>query len=92
LIGDPERAELIARTETMRASNEGQQEAWDQAVEEGLLTGNEQQEWIVTPDDRLCPSASPSTASRRHWAAPLKPTVPRAMGLRCIRDADARWV
>lgn len=59
LIGDPERAELIARTETMQASNEGQQEAWDQAVEDGLLTGNEEQEWIVTPDDRLCPECEP---------------------------------
>jgi SPP1 gp7 family putative phage head morphogenesis protein len=58
-IGDDERADLIARTETMRASNEGQQEAWDQAVEEGLLTGTERQEWIVTPDDRLCPICEP---------------------------------
>jgi SPP1 gp7 family putative phage head morphogenesis protein len=55
VVKDPVRAELIARTETMRASNAGEQEAWDQAVEEGLLMGNEKQEWIVTPDDRLCP-------------------------------------
>jgi SPP1 gp7 family putative phage head morphogenesis protein len=54
LIGDPNRAELIARTETLRASNEGQQEAWLQAVDVGLLTGTENREWIVTPDDRLC--------------------------------------
>jgi len=31
------RAEMIARTETSRASNAGQQEAWDQAVDQGLL-------------------------------------------------------
>jgi SPP1 gp7 family putative phage head morphogenesis protein len=49
------RAETIARTETMAASNEGQQELWEQAVDEGLLTGFELREWIVTPDDRLCP-------------------------------------
>ena len=49
------RAEMIARTETMRASNEGQQELWNQAVDAGLLTGAELREWIVTPDDRLCP-------------------------------------
>lgn len=55
IIGDDERADNIARTETMTASNAGQQEAWSQAVEGGLLTGNEMQEWIVTPDDRLCP-------------------------------------
>ncbi len=59
IIGDPARAELIARTEVMRASNEGQLEAWDQATDAGLLTGNEQKEWIVTPDDRLCPICEP---------------------------------
>lgn len=59
IIGDPARAEVIARTETMRASNEGQLEAWDQATEAGLLTGDESKEWIVTPDDRLCPICAP---------------------------------
>lgn len=55
VIGDEARAESIARTETMRASNAGQQEAWSQATKAGLLIGDEQQEWVVTPDDRLCP-------------------------------------
>lgn len=55
VIGDDIRAEEIARTETMTASNVGQQEAWRQAADDGLLTGQEKQEWIVTPDDRLCP-------------------------------------
>lgn len=59
LIGDDARAETIARTETMRASNQGQLEAWNQATEAGLLTGREQKEWIVTPDDRLCPICEP---------------------------------
>jgi SPP1 gp7 family putative phage head morphogenesis protein len=59
VIGDDERAENIARTETMRASNEGQLEAWDQATDAGLLTGTEEKEWIVTPDDRLCPICEP---------------------------------
>lgn len=54
-IGDEERAQLIAETETMAASNAGIQESWDQAVEEGLLTGSELQVWIVTPDETLCP-------------------------------------
>lgn len=58
-LGDDARADTIARTESMRAANEGQQQAWDQAVEAGLLTGNEQQVWIVTPDDRLCPICEP---------------------------------
>lgn len=55
VIGDDVRAEEIARTETMMASNVGQQEAWRQAADDDLLTGQEKQEWIVTPDDRLCP-------------------------------------
>lgn len=59
IIGDDERAEVIARTEAMRAANEGQQQLWSQAVEEGLLTGTEEKEWIVTPDDRLCPLCEP---------------------------------
>jgi SPP1 gp7 family putative phage head morphogenesis protein len=49
-----QRALTIARTETMRASNEGQQEMWAQAIESGLLTGDEFKMWILTPDDRLC--------------------------------------
>lgn len=54
-IGDQARADVIARTESMLAANEGQAEAWDQAVDAGILTGNEKKTWIVTPDDRLCP-------------------------------------
>lgn len=51
-----DRAENIARTETMMASNEGQREAWRQATEQGLIDEAEmEREWIVTPDDRLCP-------------------------------------
>jgi SPP1 gp7 family putative phage head morphogenesis protein len=59
LIGDDERAEMVARTESMRAANEGQMQAWDQATEAGVLTGDEKKEWIVTPDDRLCPICEP---------------------------------
>jgi len=59
VLGDDARAETIARTESMRAANEGQSQLWDQATEAGLLTGNEKQEWIVTPDDRLCPICEP---------------------------------
>lgn len=52
-VGDETRANLIARTEAMTAANEGQRQAWDQAVDEGLLTGDEQAEWIATSD--ACP-------------------------------------
>lgn len=49
------RALTIARHETMTASNEGQAQLWRQAVESGLLTGEEVREAIITPDERLCP-------------------------------------
>lgn len=54
LFDDEDRALLIARTETMAAVNEGQRELWDQAVEDGFLTGHENQEWVTTDDGRLC--------------------------------------
>jgi len=47
------RAEMIARTETIRAANAGQTELWNSARSAGLLPEDAQREWIVTPDDRL---------------------------------------
>ncbi len=50
------RATLIARTETIKAGNRGQQELWEQAAEQGFLDkARTRRVWIVTPDDRLCP-------------------------------------
>jgi hypothetical protein len=60
-----QRAETIARTEIMRASNQGQQEAWRQAVDRGFLPDNPVQQWIVTPDDRLCEVCRPMKGQRR---------------------------
>lgn len=54
-VGDPDRARLIARNESMIAVHEGQREAWDQAVESGLLEGDEEREWIVVGDEKVCP-------------------------------------
>lgn len=48
------RAINIARTETTRALNSGQQEAWRQAVDQDLIPATTKREWIITPDDRLC--------------------------------------
>jgi hypothetical protein len=47
-IGDSSRAEMIARTEIMTAANEGQRQAWGQAVDEGLLSPDSQRVWIAT--------------------------------------------
>ena len=54
-----DRAESIARTEVMSALTEGSLESWRQAREEGLLGKDAKKEWIVTPDDRLCPNCAP---------------------------------
>lgn len=49
-IGDEDRADLIARSESMIAASEGQRQSWDQAVDSGLLTGDEKRVWIATSD------------------------------------------
>ena len=54
-----ERAEMIARTETIRAANMGQQQLWEQAKEQDLLEPDVKQVWIVTDDDRLCQVCEP---------------------------------
>lgn len=52
-----ERAEAIARTETITASSQGQLELWRQAADAQLLDSKRtRQTWIVTPDSRLCPT------------------------------------
>lgn len=48
------RALSIARTETIRASNFGLSESWQQAMDQGVLPVTAKRFWIVTPDDALC--------------------------------------
>lgn len=48
------RARTIARTETMRASNEGQAQLWKQAQDAGLLTGRERKVWITADPCPIC--------------------------------------
>ena len=48
-VGSDERADLIARTETMIAANEGQRQGWGQAVDAGLLPEDARRAWITTP-------------------------------------------
>lgn len=52
------RALLIARTETIRGSNEGQNQLWNQAIERGQLPRNTKRVWIATGDERTCPICS----------------------------------
>lgn len=52
------RAENIARTETIRAANEGQQAAWDAAADAGLISRTSRKVWVATEDSRTCPICS----------------------------------
>lgn len=47
------RARTIARTETLRAANEGQRELWRQGVDGGQLPATVKRVLIATPDERL---------------------------------------
>lgn len=44
------RSETIARTETIRASSEGRQQAWQQGIDEGFISPNAMKQWIVEFD------------------------------------------
>jgi len=48
------RAQMISRTESIRASNMGQQLLWEQAVDLDLLSRDVQKIWITKADDRVC--------------------------------------
>jgi SPP1 gp7 family putative phage head morphogenesis protein len=50
------RANTIARTETQASACAGQQLHWEDQMNKNYLSNEYfQKEWIVTPDDRLCP-------------------------------------
>lgn len=46
------RAQNIARTESMTAATMGQQAAWDQATEQGILDTGVRRKWVYTHDAR----------------------------------------
>ena len=49
------RATMIARTEIQIAQNEGRQEGWNQAAEQGYVDAESQKMWIIAQDERTCP-------------------------------------
>jgi len=50
-----QRAELVARTESITAANAGQQMLWQQAIDADLLEPDQwEQVWIATEDDQSC--------------------------------------
>ena len=54
------RARVIARNETLTAAHMGQQQAWQQATDQGLLNPDQtRRRWSVAMDDRTCPICLP---------------------------------
>jgi hypothetical protein len=54
------RAEMIARTETIKAGVQGKRIAWAQGVRDGRIhVETTRIIWITTPDSRLCPICAP---------------------------------
>jgi len=66
-----DRAENIARTETLTASNAGQHLAWLDAKDKGLLPTNFMKEYVTTPDDRRCPQCLSIDGQRKPIDAPF---------------------
>ncbi len=48
------RGETIARTESLRAANAGQQEVWNQAKQQGLLDETARKMWLISDDEKTC--------------------------------------
>lgn len=67
-----QRALLVARTETLTASNRGQKELWLQAQDSGQLPDDIEREWIVTPDERLRPKHALLAGQRRKVNEPFQ--------------------
>ncbi len=89
-----ERAFLIARTEIIKASTEGQLATWQSAMRRGLLPQTARKVWIVTFDDRLCRFCRPmngvsvpigadftTSQGRRLAGPPLHPACRCAVGI-----------
>jgi SPP1 gp7 family putative phage head morphogenesis protein len=53
------RTETIARTEILRASNEGRREAWEQGVQDGFIGADWVKVWSTEFDARTCDECSP---------------------------------
>lgn len=58
------RAETIARTEMLSATNFGATAAWNEAVRRGVMPNDTQRMWIVTRWDRVCPQCLQMTGRR----------------------------
>lgn len=66
------RATTIARTETIKSANLGQQNLWRQAADQGLIDRDTaMRRWIITPGDRTCPICIPMDGQLRPLEEPF---------------------
>jgi|SRR5579862_3995623 len=82
-----QRATTIARTETIDALTSGQRTSWTVAQQQGVLSPTAKKEWIVTPDDRLCPLCKQMTGKAvliaENFLTPLGPKPGPTMHANC---------
>lgn len=78
------RSETIARTEALRTTNFGVQDAWRQAIEQGKAAEPlVRRRWVVAADERLCPTCQPIPGMNpkrgvkfdQPFATPVGPTM-----------------
>lgn len=69
------RAETIARTESIRASNKGQRELWRQAVEQDLMSDDAQREWQASDDERQCEECGDLDGEERGLDEEFAPSI-----------------
>lgn len=91
-----QRARIIARTETIAASSQGQLELWRQAAADGLIDPQRtKRRWIATEDDRICPICQDLDGVVVPFAAPFKTNAgielwapPAHPGCRCANALE----
>ena len=73
-----QRAETIARTESMSAVNQGRSAMWRQLQDDGGLEPDARKEWLTADDERVCPICGPLD---EHKPIPLDGSYDTAVGL-----------
>lgn len=101
------RAQTIARTETIRAANEGQQMTWEEMAHRRSLPSDFNRKWVTADDERTCPYCAEldGTVVRLRGRFRVKvgkdhvsvKTPPLHPNCRCTmvatdEDPDSRWL
>jgi hypothetical protein len=74
-----QRANDIARNETMIALNRGRQELWSQLQDGGALPQTQQKEWLTADDERVCPICGPMDGQRAAIGEPFEGSTGEVM-------------